>query len=100
MRTPVSRGWSYPIRPTSILLSRSDLATIVEQDLADITPDCVRPVESDRVETLNLDTARATSAFDPEQFARDLRQSHLLDGQPGFSGGARVAENGFPVFQR
>jgi hypothetical protein len=55
---------------------------MIEKDLADVAPNCMRPIKSDRVETLNLDASGAAGAFDPKQFAWDLRQSHLLDGQP------------------
>ena len=55
-------------------------------------------VESDRVETLNLDASGAAGAFDPKQFAWDLRQSHLLDGQPRLPGGAWIPQDIIPVF--
>jgi hypothetical protein len=52
----------------------------------------VRPVQFHRVAALDLDGPRAAPALDPKQFARNLRQPHLLEGQPWPSGGARVPE--------
>jgi hypothetical protein len=58
-------------RPAAI--DRQFAGALVEQGLADVAPDCMRSIKSDRIETLNLDTTSTPSAFDPEQFARDLR---------------------------
>jgi hypothetical protein len=95
-----SRRGSLPeIRPAAILFmpSRPDLAAVVEQALADVLPNCMRPEQLHRVEPLDLDTAEASIALDPEQFAGDLGKPPLLDGQPWLPGGARVAEDGVPI---
>jgi len=82
----------YPTRPTAVLFVAScpDLAAVVEQPLTNVLPDRVRPIQFDRIEALYLDTTGASSAFDPKQFARNLRQAHLLDGKPWLPGGAGV----------
>jgi hypothetical protein len=49
-----------------------DLATVIEQALANILPDRVRPIELDRIKALYLDAAGAPSAFDPQQLTRNL----------------------------
>jgi hypothetical protein len=51
-------------------------------------------------EPLDLDTAEASIALDPEQLAGDLGKPPLLDGQPWPPGGARVPEKGVPVLLR
>jgi hypothetical protein len=78
--------------------SRPDLAAVVEQALADLTPGCVRTIEPDRIQALDLDAAETSIALDPEQFAGDLGKPPLLDGQPRPPSGARVPEKGVPVF--
>jgi hypothetical protein len=62
------------VRPAAILLmpARPDLAAVVEQALTDVLPDCMRPEQLHCVEPLDLDTAEASIALDPEQFAGDL----------------------------
>src|SRR3981081_2646305 len=79
---------------------RSQPAAIVEQTLSDIFPDRMRPEQSDGVEPMDLDAARAACAFDAQHFARDLRQPPLLNGRGGTPGGARVPEKGLPIFVR
>lgn len=93
---------SRPAWPASILFvpPRSHLAAVVEQTLSDIFPDRMRPEQSDGVEPLDLDAARAACAFDAQHFARDLRKPPLLNGQRGTPGGARVPEKGLPIFVR
>src|ERR1700681_1327087 len=87
------------VRPAAILLmpSRPDLAAVVEQALADVFPNCMRPEQLHRVEPLDLDTAEASIALDPDQFAGDLGKPPLLDGNQWPPGGARVPEKGVPV---
>jgi hypothetical protein len=75
-----------------------DPAGVVEQALTDLSPGRVRPVEPNGIEALDLDAAGAPGAFNPEQLPRDLRQPHLLEGQPRLSGCARVPEDAFPIF--
>ena len=58
----------------------------------------MRTEELHGIQALDLDGPRAAPAFHPEQFARNFRQPHLLEGQPRPSGGARVPEKGLPVF--
>src|ERR1700704_4489135 len=82
------------------MTSRPDLAAVVEQALADVLPNCMRPEQLHRVEPLDLDTAEASIALDPEQFAGDLGKPPLLDGQPRPPGGARVPEKGVPGIRR
>ena len=99
-QTLAERESPPPVRPASVLLetARPDLAAVVEQALTDVLPDRVRPVQFHRVAALDLDGPRAAPALDPKQFARNLRQPHLLEGQPWPSGGARVPEKRVPVF--
>ena len=89
-----------PVRPASVLLEAAcpGLAAVVEQALANVLPDRMRTEELHGIEALDLDGPRATPALDPEQFARDLRQPHLLEGQPWPSSGARVLQDAVPVF--
>jgi len=93
---------SRPAWPASILFvpPRSHLAAVVEQTLSDIFPDRMRPEQSEGVEPLDFDAARAACAFDAQHFARDLRKPSLLNGQRGTPGGARVPEKGLPIFVR
>jgi hypothetical protein len=55
-------------------------------------------VEQHGIEALDLDGPPAAPAFHPEQFARNFRQPHLLEGQPWPSGGARNLQDAVPVF--
>jgi hypothetical protein len=89
----------HPVRPASILLETAgpDLAAVVEQALANVLPDRMRTEKLHGVEALDLDGPPAAPAFHPEKFAGDLRQPHLLEGQPWPSGGARVLEKRLPV---
>ena len=80
------------------MTSCPDLAAAVEQDLADVAPNRMRPAEPDRIEPLDLDAPGASDALDPEEFARDFRKSPLRDGQSWLPGGARVPENRLPIF--
>jgi hypothetical protein len=91
-----------PVRPASVLLETPgpDLAAFVEQALSDLAPSRVRAAKLHGVEPLDLDGAPAAGAVNPEQFARDLRQPHLLDRQPWPSGGARIPQKRVPIFRR
>jgi hypothetical protein len=88
------------VRPAAVLLepARPHLTAVVEQTLADLAPGRVLPVQLDRVEALDLDGPEAAQAADAEEFARDLRKPALLYGKPRLSGGARVRQQGVPVF--
>jgi hypothetical protein len=57
-----------PSYPATIFLetSGSDLAAVIQQALANVFPDRVRPVELHRIQALDLDAARASAAFDPQ----------------------------------
>jgi hypothetical protein len=55
------------------MASCPNLAAVIKQVLANIFPNDMRPIELDRIEALYFDTAEASSAFDPQQFTRDLR---------------------------
>jgi hypothetical protein len=70
--------------------SSADLTAVVEQALTDVLPDSMRPVQLDCIEVLDFDAAATLGAFDPHQFARNLRKAHLLHGKPWFPIGARV----------
>jgi hypothetical protein len=48
------------------------LTTVVEQPVADIFPNRVRPIQLDRIQALDLDATRASVALDPQELARDL----------------------------
>jgi hypothetical protein len=88
------------VGPASVLreTARPDLAAVVKQALTDVLPDRMRTEKLDGIEPLDLDGPEASTAFDPKQFTRDLRQPPLLEGNPGPPGGARVPEDAFPIF--
>jgi hypothetical protein len=74
--------------------SRPDSAAVVEQALADVLPHCMRPERLHRVEPLDLDTAEASIAFDPEQFAgiSESRRCWIrINGLPAARGSRRRA---------
>jgi hypothetical protein len=93
-------GSQGPVGPASVLLETAcpDPAAVVEQTLTDLSPSRVRPIEPNGIEALDLDGPAAAGAVDSEELPRDLRQPHLLEGQPRLSGGARVPEDAFPIF--
>jgi hypothetical protein len=66
-----TRLFCHSISPSIILTrlpkaSRPDLAAVIEQPVADIFPNRVRPVELDRIQALDLDATVTASAFDPQ----------------------------------
>jgi hypothetical protein len=74
------------------------LAAVVKQARTDLSPGRVRPIEPNGIEALDLYGTAAAGAVDSEELPRDLRQPHLLEGNPRPPGGARVPEDGVPIF--
>jgi hypothetical protein len=71
-------------------------AAALEQHLADVAPDGVRPIEPDGVGLLDLHDPKTAKAFDPEKLSGDLGRAPGLDPDLGRSGGARVRQDGVP----
>jgi len=71
-------------------------AGLVEQPLADILPDGMRPIEPDCIRLLNFDDARTALALDAQDVALDFRESALLDRQLRLSGCARIGQEARP----
>lgn len=80
--------------------SRPDLAPVVEQALANVSPGNVWSIKLDRVEPLDFDAAGKPSACNTKQFAGNLPERHPLYGSTRLLGSLRVAGKGLPVFGR
>jgi hypothetical protein len=70
--------------------------------LPDLLPDAALAVEPDGVDLLDLDDATATAARHPQKMLGNFGQSQRAAGRSGglrSDVGARVVENGFPIFR-
>lgn len=88
----------YPVGPAAVFLVPAGAigAGLIEQPLADVLPDRMRPIEPDRVHLLDFDGAQAAYALDAQNVTRDFEEPALLDGQTGFPGRARIGEHSIP----
>lgn len=56
-------------------------ARVVEQSLAHILPDGMRPIEPDCIRFLNFDNTKAAHALNPQHAVGDFGEATLLDWQ-------------------